>query len=97
MCPAAVVDPHLGEGDVYYCDGGPDEVYGVHGAFGLIVEVPAEVWLVSMAWCGEGRRSWRWFHRRVLLFVGMSIWWNIQRVHVLRARCAAWRRIVAPS
>ena len=32
--PAAVKDPHLGEGDVYYCDGGPAEIYGVNGAFG---------------------------------------------------------------
>ena len=27
---------------VYYCDGGPDEVYGVDGALGVMVEVPAE-------------------------------------------------------
>ena len=40
--PAAVKDPHLGEGDVYYCDGGSDEVYGVDGAFGVIVGVPTE-------------------------------------------------------
>ena len=26
VCPAAVKDLHLGEGDVYYCDGRPDEV-----------------------------------------------------------------------
>ena len=32
----------MGEGDIYYCDGGPDEVYGVDGAFGVMVEVPAE-------------------------------------------------------
>ena len=42
VCPAVVKDPHLGEGDVYYGDGGPDEVYGVDGAFGVMVEVPAE-------------------------------------------------------
>ena len=42
MCPAAVKDPHQGEGDIYHCDGGPDEVYGVDGAFGVMVEVPAE-------------------------------------------------------
>ena len=42
MCPAAVKGLHLGEGDIYYCDGGPDEVYGVDGAFGVMVEVPAE-------------------------------------------------------
>ena len=42
VCPAAVKDPHLGEGDVYYGDGVPDEVYGVDGAFGVMVEVPAE-------------------------------------------------------
>ena len=42
VCPAAVKDPHLGEGDVYCHDGGPDEVYGVNGAFGVMVEVPAE-------------------------------------------------------
>ena len=28
---------------------------------------------------------------------GMPVWWSIQRGHVLRARCAAWRRIVATS
>ena len=42
VCPAAVKDPHLGEGDVYYSDGGPNEVYGVYGAFGVMVGVPAE-------------------------------------------------------
>ena len=34
---------------------------------------------------------------RVLVLVGMHVWWIIQRRHVLRARCAAWRRIVATS
>ena len=34
---------------------------------------------------------------RVLMLVGMPVWWNIQCVHVLRAHCAAWRRIVATS
>ena len=42
VCPAAVTDPPMGKGDVYYCDGGPHEVYGVDGAFGVMVEVPAE-------------------------------------------------------
>ena len=42
MCPVAVKDPRFGEGDVYYFDGGPDEVYGVDGAFEVMVEVPAE-------------------------------------------------------
>ena len=42
VCPAVVKDPHLGEGDVYYGDGSPDEVYGVDGAFGVMVQVPAE-------------------------------------------------------
>ena len=42
VCPAVVKDPHLGEGDVYYGDGGPDGVFGVDGAFGLMVEVPAK-------------------------------------------------------
>ena len=42
VCPTAVKDPHLGESDVYYCDGGSEEVYGVDGAFGALVEVPAE-------------------------------------------------------
>ena len=42
VCPAAVKDPHLGGSDLYYCDGGPGEVYGVDGAFGVMVEVPAE-------------------------------------------------------
>ena len=37
-----VTDPHLGENDVHYCDGGSDEVYGVDGAFEVMVEVPAE-------------------------------------------------------
>ena len=32
----------LGEGDVYYGDGGPNKVYGVDGALGVMVEVPAE-------------------------------------------------------
>ena len=42
MCRAVVQDPHLGEGDVHYGDGGPDKVYGVDGALGEMVEVPAE-------------------------------------------------------
>ena len=33
----------------------------------------------------------------VLMLVGMAVWWSIQRRHVLRARCAAWRRIVSTS
>ena len=85
-------------------DGVPDEVYGVDGAFGDMVDVPAEdrqgaghVWLVSMAWRGEGRRSWRWSHRCVFMLVSMPVWWSIQRGHVLRALFAAWRRIVATS
>ena len=32
---------------------------------------------------------------RVLMLVGMPGWWGIQRGHVLRACCAASRRIVA--
>ena len=42
MCPAVVQDSHLGGGDVYDGDGGPDKVYGVDGALGVMVEVPAE-------------------------------------------------------
>ena len=42
MCPAVVQDPHLGEGDVYYGDGGPDKVYCVDGTLWVLVEVPAE-------------------------------------------------------
>ena len=42
VCPPVVQDPHLGEGDVYYGDGGPDKVYGVDGALGVMAEVPAE-------------------------------------------------------
>ena len=42
VCSAVVKDPHLGEGDIYYGDGGPDDVYGVDGALGVMVEVPAE-------------------------------------------------------
>ena len=34
--------PAFGGGDIYYGDGGPDEVYRVDGAFGVMVEVPAE-------------------------------------------------------
>ena len=29
--------------------------------------------------------------------VGMPVWWSTQRGTVLRARCAAWRRIVVSS
>ena len=32
---------------------------------------------------------------RVFVLVGLPVWWIIQRGHVLRALCAAWRRIVA--
>ena len=42
VCPAAVKDPHLGESDVYHCDGGTNKIDGVYGAFGAMVEAPAE-------------------------------------------------------
>ena len=42
VCPAAVKDPHLGQSDTYYCDGGADEVDSVDCAVGAMVEVPAE-------------------------------------------------------
>ena len=42
VCSAVVQDPHLGEDDVYYGDGGPDKVYGVDGALRGMVEVPSE-------------------------------------------------------
>ena len=42
VCSAVVKDLHLMEGDVYYGDGGPDEVFGVDGALAVMVEVPAE-------------------------------------------------------
>ena len=42
VCSAVVKDLHLWEGDIYYGDGGLDEVYGVDGALGVMVEVPAE-------------------------------------------------------
>ena len=42
VCSAVPRDPYLGEGDIYYGVGGPDEVYGVDGALGMMVEVPAE-------------------------------------------------------
>ena len=42
MCSAAVKDHHLGESDVYNCDGGTNEVAGVDGGFRVLVEVPAE-------------------------------------------------------
>ena len=42
VCSAVVEDPHLCKADVYYGDGGPDEAYGVDGALGVLVEVPAE-------------------------------------------------------
>ena len=32
----------MGKGDIFYGDGGPDEVYGVDGAFKVMVEVPTE-------------------------------------------------------
>ena len=91
MCPAVVQDPHLGGGDVYYGDGGPDKVYSVEGALGVMVEVPAE------ERCGDGTRSCRWFHRRVFISVGMPVWWSTQRGHVLLARFAALGRIVVTS
>ena len=56
-----------------------------------------QVWLVRMAWCGEGSKSCRWFQMQVLVLVGMPVWWSIQRGHVLRARCSAWSLIVATS
>ena len=31
------------------------------------------------------------------MLVDMPVWWSILRKHVLCARCAAWRRIVATS
>ena len=52
VCPAAVKDPRLGESDVHNCHGGSDEVYGVDGAFGVMVEVPAEDRWGSFLWAG---------------------------------------------
>ena len=31
------------------------------------------VWLVRMAWCGEGSKSCGWFQMRVLVLVGMPV------------------------
>ena len=42
MCPAAVKDSNLGENDVHHCDGGADEVDGVNGALGAMMEVLIE-------------------------------------------------------
>ena len=50
VCPAAVKDPCFGGSDVYYCDGGCDEVNGVDGAFAVMVEVPAEDCQGSFLW-----------------------------------------------
>ena len=36
-----------------------------------------QVWLVRMTWCGEGSRTRRWFRMRVLMLVGMPVWWSI--------------------
>ena len=33
----------------------------------------------------------------MLMLVGMPVWLSIQPGHVLRARCAIWRRILATS
>ena len=33
-----------------------------------------QVWLVSMFWCGEGSKSFRLFHMRVLMFGGLPVW-----------------------
>ena len=33
----------------------------------------------------------------MFILVGMPVWWSTQRGHVLRARCAAWRRIAVTS
>ena len=104
VCPAVVKDPHLGEGDVYYGDGGHEEVYGVDGAFGVMVEVPAEDRqgpFLRAPVVGENAvlrgREVQVVPQRVFILVGMPVWWSIQHGHVLRARCADWRRIVATS
>ena len=52
----------LGEGDIYYGDGGPDKVYGVDGALGVMVEVPAEGRQRPFPWArvvGEYGVVWR--------------------------------------
>ena len=91
VCSAAVNDPHVGENDVYYCDGASTR--------SMVSMVPlgrwwrslqrtarglfsGHVWLVSMALCGEGSKICRWFDMRVLMLVGMPVWWSIKRGHV---------------
>ena len=61
VCAAAVRNPRLGEGDVYHCDGGADEVDGVDGAFEVVLEVPAEDWQGSFILAcvvGEDGMAW---------------------------------------
>ena len=63
MCPAMVQYPHLGEGDVYYGDGGPDKVSSADGALGVMVEVPAEDRSRPFLWAcvvGEYGVVWGW-------------------------------------
>ena len=106
VCPAVVKVRHLGEGDVYYGDGGPDEVYGVDGAFGVMVQVPAQdrqrpflrARAVDEYGVVRGREEKLQVVPQARTHVGgLAVWWSIQRGHVLRARCAASRRTVATS
>ena len=63
VCPAAVKDPQLGEGDIHHCDVGTDEVDGVDVAFGVVVEVSADdyqgsfrlTWVVGEDGVARGR------------------------------------------
>ena len=36
-----------------------------------------QMWLVRMAWCGEGSKSSRWFQMWALVWVDMPVWWSI--------------------
>ena len=84
VCSAVVKHPHLSEGDVYYGDGGPDEVSGVDGALGVMVEVLAE------------DRQRPFLRARVLGEYGVVWGWGekLQVVSQARVRVGGYARLV---
>ena len=93
MCPAVVQDPHLGEGDVYYGDGGPDKVYGVDGALGVVVEVSAEDRQWPFLWArvvGEYGVVWGWEQKlQVVPQAGVHVGGHARLVEYPARACVA--------
>ena len=102
VCSAVVKVPHLWEGDISYGDAGPNEVYGVDGALGVMVEVPADNRqrpFLRARVVGEYGVVWGWEEKlQVVPQARVHVGWYAHLLEYPAWACvAAWRRIVATS